>query len=119
MSIDEAISHFFSQTLRKSNLLDIVHLYDREVELFYEEQILENKKEYSKSWSKIMLVVMEFDSKSLPTSPSGNLSSSNYDLSGAAGARLKDKDRQAIKDKFHVSSSGRCPSCFLLTWFRF
>lgn len=94
--------HYILKTLRKSGLIDIVHLFDREVELFYEEQILENKKEYSKSWSKIMLVVMEFDSKSLPTSPSGNFSSSNYDLSGTTAARLKDKDRQVIKDKFHV-----------------
>ena len=66
--------------------------------MFYEEQILENKKDYSKSWGKIMVVVMEFDSRSQPTSPSG----SNYDLQAAGGARLKDKDRQIIKDKFHI-----------------
>lgn len=94
------------QTLRKSGLMAIVNMYDRDVELFYEEQILENKKEYSKSWSRILHIFREVDSRSQPTSPSGGLSysGSSYELSQQlSNMKLKDKERQAIKEKFSVS----------------
>lgn len=82
--------------------MTIVNMFDRDVELFYEEQILENKKEYSKSWSKILHILREVDGRSLPTSPSQSYSS--YELSQQlSNMRLKDKERQAIKEKFSVS----------------
>lgn len=87
--------------------MTIVNMYDRDVELFYEEQILENKKEYSKSWSKILHIFREVDSRSLPTSPSvghGLSAASSFELSQQlSNMKLKDKERQAIKEKFSVS----------------
>ena len=78
--------------------MGIVNMYDRDVEKFYEEQILENKKEYSKSWSKILQVILEIDNKPI-VSPSGASFEMNQQMSNM---KLKDKDRQLIKDKFHV-----------------
>lgn len=90
--------------------MTIVNMYDRDVELFYEEQILENKKEYSKSWSKILHIFRDVDNRSLPTSPSSSglsamTAGSSYELSqqSLSNMKLKDKERQAIKDKFAVS----------------
>lgn len=87
--------------------MTIVNLYDRDVELFYEEQILENKKEYSKSWSKILHIFRDLDARPLPTSASSSglsTAGSSYELSQQlSNMKLKDKERQAIKDKFAVS----------------
>lgn len=60
---------------------------------------MENKKEYSKSWSKILQVILEIDSRSFQSQPS----TSNYEMSQQlGGGKMKDKERQVIKDKFHV-----------------
>lgn len=81
--------------------MGIVNMYDRDVEIFYDEQILENKKEYSKSWSKILQVILEIDNKQLGPGAPGS-SASGFDMTQQHGMKLKDKERQIIKDKFHV-----------------
>ena len=76
----------------------IVNLYDRDVELLYEEHILESKKEYSKSWSKILHVLRDVpDARSPPSTPSSALDQQ------VANMKLRDRERQAIKDRFAVS----------------
>ena len=101
--------NYILKTLRKSSLVNIVNMYDRDIELFYEEQILQNKKDYSKSWSKILQIILEYDAKgnslTHSSSGSGTLGHSgygNYDFSPhGSNVKMKDKERQVIKDKFY------------------
>src|SRR5699024_10859111 len=105
---------YILKTLRKSHLLEIVTLYPRskEIEISYEDNIRAYKRKYFESWNKVLNHVLEvnnpisqqrtvasphYHSATLPHSQS-----MNYSLSAAASSsfRLKDKDRQNIKDKF-------------------
>lgn len=83
------------QTLRKSTLLNIVHMYNPNIEVIYEEQILENKLTYSQSWSKVLHFLLEVDKpysqQRVAPDVTGNPS------------KMKDKHRQNIKDRFYVS----------------
>lgn len=95
----------------------ILNLYDRDAEVFYEELILESKKEYSKSWSRILHMLRDVDSGRSSASASGHgfpagmtaggsfsSGGSSYDLSQQlSNMKLKEKERQAIKEKFSVS----------------
>lgn len=83
------------QTLRKSTLLDIVHLYNQNIEYFYEDQILENKRIYSQSWSRVLHFILELDKP---------LSQQRLapEMSQMMNMKLKDRDRRNIKDKFAV-----------------
>lgn len=74
--------HYILRTLHKSGLLDVVHTYDRTLGQQYQDNIRDQKRLYSQSWSRVLHYVLEVDR---PLSP---------------GAKLKDKDRQSIKDKF-------------------
>ncbi|RWS02874.1 exocyst complex component 7-like protein [Dinothrombium tinctorium] len=85
--------HYILQTLRKSHLLDIVSLYEREIEFIYESKIIENKRVYSQSWSRVLHFVLEMDK---PLSQQRMVPEMNQ----IANMKLKDKDRQNIKDKF-------------------
>ena len=69
-------------------------MYNSEIEMVYEEQILENKRTYSQCWSRVLHYVLEIDK---PLSQPRTLP----DMNGG-GLKLKDKDRQNIKDKFAV-----------------
>ena len=84
--------HYILKSLRKTNLLDIVHLYNHKIECFYEDQILENKRIYSQSWSRVLNYVFELDANNKPVLEGGP--------STLANMRLKDKDKRYIKDKF-------------------
>lgn len=76
--------------------MKIVHLYNSEIEAVYEEQILECKRIYSQSWSRVLHYVLEVDK---PVSQQRIMPEMNQ----LPNMRLKDKDRQNIKDKFSVS----------------
>ena len=76
--------------------MKIVHLYNSEIEAVYEEQILECKRIYSQSWSRVLHYVLEVDK---PVSQQRIMPEMNH----LPNMRLKDKDRQNIKDKFSVS----------------
>ncbi|XP_074602696.1 exocyst complex component 7 [Brevipalpus obovatus] len=81
-------THYILKTLRRSSLLEIVRLYNHDIELVYEKQIMENKRIYSQSWSRVLHYILE-----LEKGPS-------MDTSDSANAKLKEKDRQMIKDRF-------------------
>lgn len=71
-------------------------MYNPEVEAYYESQMLEAKRVYSQSWSRVLHYVLEIDK---PLSQQRM----QPEMLAVAGMRLKDKDRQNIKDKFNVS----------------
>lgn len=77
--------HYILKSLQRTGLSQVIQLYSRDVEDHYNDQILEQKRLYSQSWSRVLHYVMEVD-KPLPV------------MSGSS--KLKDKDRQNIKDKF-------------------
>lgn len=70
-----------------------MELYNKEIEKVYEKQIIENKRIYSQSWSRVLHFIIEIDNKA-PSPESIEM----------ANMKLKEKDRQMIKDKFSVSS---------------
>lgn len=74
--------HYVLRALVRSGLLEVVQGYEPTLGEQYEEQIRDQKRLYSQSWSRVLHYVLELDR---PV---------------AAGAKLRDKDRQGIKDKF-------------------
>lgn len=99
-------THYILRTLRKSSLLEIVHLFNTDIEAAYEDQIRQHKREYFKSWDKVLHHIVEGNTShhrgSITNTSTMPSSMSAYSLSAAVGTalRLKDKDRQNIKDKF-------------------
>ena len=106
---------YILKTLRKSHLLEIVTLCQRgkDIESTYEDKIRQYKRKYFESWNKVLHHVLDMSNpisqQRAVASPHYNSSatmphsqSMNYGLSAAASSsfRLKDKDRQNIKDKF-------------------
>ncbi|KAI1285928.1 Exocyst complex component 7 [Halotydeus destructor] len=81
--------HYILKTLRKSSLLGIVHLYNPNIEMIYEEQIVDNRRTYSQCWSKILHILLEMDKPYAQHRGSVDM-----------GAKMKDKERQNIKDRF-------------------
>uniref|UniRef100_T1J1M1 Vitellogenin domain-containing protein n=1 Tax=Strigamia maritima TaxID=126957 RepID=T1J1M1_STRMM len=77
--------NYISKSLQRSGLLEIVQMYNKDIEEHFNDQIREHKRLYSHSWSRVLHYVMEVDKPLSPFSTTG---------------KLKDKDRQNIKDKF-------------------
>jgi len=71
-------------------------MYSPDIESVYEEQMLDCKRIYSQSWSRVLHYVLEIDK---PLSQQRTLP----EMNNMASMKLKDKDRQNIKDKFSVS----------------
>ncbi|XP_025081121.1 exocyst complex component 7-like [Pomacea canaliculata] len=82
--------NYIIKSLRKTGLLDLLLLWNKEVALYYEEQIREQKRIYSQSWSKVLHYILEMD-KPMSLQRAQNIDST---------VKLKDKERQNIKDKF-------------------
>ncbi|KAH7970301.1 hypothetical protein HPB49_002387 [Dermacentor silvarum] len=80
--------HYVLRALVRSGLLEVVQMYEPTLGQQYEEQIRDQKRLYSQSWSRVLHYVLEVD-RPLSTS-----------AVAAGGAKLRDKDRQTIKDKF-------------------
>lgn len=72
-------------SLRRSGMIDIVHLWNVEVESFYEDQINNQKRIYSQSWSRVLYFISD-NMKQVPSVP--------------LDVKLKDKERNVIKEKF-------------------
>ncbi|XP_076343412.1 exocyst complex component 7-like isoform X1 [Tachypleus tridentatus] len=53
--------HYIQKTLQNSGLLDIVHLYNDNVGEHYNDEIRDQKRIYSQSWSRVLHYVMEVD----------------------------------------------------------
>ncbi|KAK3772011.1 hypothetical protein RRG08_008250 [Elysia crispata] len=81
--------NYIIKALTRSGLLDILSKWNPQIATFYESQILEQKRDYSKSWSKVLHIILEVDK---PMSQQRAASQDN--------AKLKDKERQNIKDRF-------------------
>lgn len=79
--------HYVLRALVRSGLLQVVQMYEPTLGQQYEEQIRDQKRLYSQSWSRVLHYVLEVE-RPLSTSLA------------ASGAKLRDKDRQSIKDKF-------------------
>ncbi|OTF80473.1 exocyst complex component 7-like protein, partial [Euroglyphus maynei] len=122
-------TYYILKTLTTSSLLSIVSLYRSNVNDDYQSQIREFKMDYYKCWNKVVHYIDEINNPTI-LSPqqqqrSGTMSSSSssysmipnshssYSLSSGMSTisghhqpqqppmlRLKDKDRQIIKDKF-------------------
>ncbi|XP_053390716.1 exocyst complex component 7-like [Mercenaria mercenaria] len=80
--------NYILKSLRRSGLIDLIHKWNKDVEMFYEEQIMDQKKAYSQSWSRVMHFILEMNE------PMSSQRMANPD------AKLKDKEKQNIKDKF-------------------
>lgn len=79
--------NYILRSLRRSSMLDVVHLWNNEVKVFYEGQIVNQKRIYSQSWSRVLHYISE---NQKPVSASGV----------SPDAKLKEKDRNLIKEKF-------------------
>lgn len=80
--------NYILKSLKRSGLIELIHMWNKDVEMFYEDKILEQKKHYSQSWSRVMHYLLEINE------PMSTQRMTNPD------AKLKEKERQNIKDKF-------------------
>ncbi|XP_037794907.1 exocyst complex component 7-like isoform X1 [Penaeus monodon] len=76
--------HYILKTLQNSELLNLVALVEPQCDKMYNDQIMEQKKLYSQSWSKVLHYLNHED----------------VPISVIQAGKLRDKDRQLIKDKF-------------------
>nr|XP_022317567.1 exocyst complex component 7-like isoform X1 [Crassostrea virginica] len=83
--------HYILKSLRRSGLLDLIHTWNKDVGQFYEDRINEQKKAYSESWSKVMHYITEVHEP---------ISQQRIHALESSKEKLKDKERQNIKDKF-------------------
>nr|XP_002731109.1 PREDICTED: exocyst complex component 7-like [Saccoglossus kowalevskii] len=81
--------HYILKSLQRSGLIKLVECAKENVEQQYEDIILEQKRQYSKSWSKVLTNILEVHK---PVS--------SQRATPEIGGKLKDRDRQNIKDKF-------------------
>jgi len=87
--------HYIIKALRRTCLLEIVHLHNSGIESNYGDQIRDQKRVYSQSWSRVLHYVMEVDKPISQARASLNTASQV-----PTGMKLRDKDKQNIKDKF-------------------
>lgn len=76
-------SSYILKALQRTNLLEMVCLAEPDCESNYERIIRDLKKSYQKTWSKLLVNVSQLD-----------------DLPKVTGAKLRDKERSSIKDRF-------------------
>ncbi|BFZ03734.1 hypothetical protein BsWGS_06773 [Bradybaena similaris] len=79
--------NYIIKSLTRSGLLELLSAWNKEIADFYNSQILEQKREYSQSWSKALHYILEMDKPLSQHRAQDNV-------------KLKDKERQNIKDKF-------------------
>lgn len=82
--------NYILKSLKNTGLLELLLLQNKEVARFYNEQITEQKRIYSESWSKVLHYILEMD-KPMSLQRAHQMDST---------VKLKDKERQNIKDKF-------------------
>jgi len=82
--------NYIIKSLERTGLLKfIVSSWNEDIKNYYYSQIMEQKKEYSACWSKVLHYVLEMDKPM-----------SLHKTHGSDTVKLKDKERQIIKDKF-------------------
>ncbi|XP_071797550.1 exocyst complex component 7-like isoform X1 [Asterias amurensis] len=80
--------HYILKSLERSELMKLVIISTPDIETHYADIIREQKKEYSKSWNKVLFHILEV-----------NKPMSTQRVTQDA-SKLKDRERQQIKDKF-------------------
>ncbi|CAH1795265.1 unnamed protein product, partial [Owenia fusiformis] len=84
--------NYILKSMKKSGLLSVVHLWNPDVEKYYDDQIVEQKRRYSQSWSRVLHYVMEGFK---PISQQKTESPASVHMKDfLRGVELKDKDRQ-------------------------
>ncbi|XP_054724475.1 exocyst complex component 7-like [Uloborus diversus] len=86
--------HYIVRALQRTGLLEIVQLHNPGAENNYMDQIREQKRVYSQSWSRVLHYVMEVDK------PISQQRASLNTAQVPVSMKLRDKDKQNIKDKF-------------------
>lgn len=81
--------NYIQKSLKRSGLLELIHSWNKDVCQYYDDQILEQKRYYSQSWSKVLHYILEV-----------NEPMSVQRTQAAEPVKLKDKQKQNIKDKF-------------------
>lgn len=81
--------HYILKSLKRSGLLDLIHTWNKDVGQYYEDRINEQKKLYSESWSRVMHYITEVHEPI-----------SQQRIQAMETSKLKDKEKQNIKDKF-------------------
>ncbi|XP_059167515.1 exocyst complex component 7-like [Physella acuta] len=79
--------NYILKSLTRSGLIELLKAWNKEIAVFYNNQIIEQKKDYSQSWSKVLHYILEMDK------PFSQQRAQEH-------VKLKDKERQNIKDKF-------------------
>ncbi|KAH9519228.1 Exocyst complex component 7 [Bulinus truncatus] len=79
--------NYIVKALKRSGLIDLLLTWNKDIASFYNDQILEQKRDYSQSWSKVLHYILEMDK------PMSQHRAQDH-------VKLKDKERQNIKDKF-------------------
>lgn len=77
--------HYILKSLQRSNLLDLVAISEIDCEKRYQKNIQDLKKAYLNSWSKLLSNISPLD-----------------DIPKPFGGKMKDKERNIIKDRFFV-----------------
>ncbi|XP_048763303.2 exocyst complex component 7-like [Ostrea edulis] len=83
--------HYILKSLRRSGLMELIHTWNKDVGQYYEDRITEQKKQYSESWSRVMHYITEVHEP---------ISQQRIQAMISSKERLKDKEKQNIKDKF-------------------
>ncbi|KAG7170358.1 Exocyst complex component 7-like [Homarus americanus] len=84
--------NYILKTLHSSELLNLVALVEPQCDKMYNDQIMEQKRLYSQSWSRVLHYLVNHE---------------DVPLSVIQAGKLRDKDRQLIKDKFAMSKVQR------------
>ncbi|XP_028967641.1 exocyst complex component 7 [Galendromus occidentalis] len=82
--------HYIYQSLQRSGLLEVVQEFYPSMGEHYLENLREEKRKYSQSWSTVLHYIVDVDRSLTVASPRGS----------ADSLKIKEKDRQAIKEKF-------------------
>ncbi|KAL8579445.1 hypothetical protein ACOMHN_026810 [Nucella lapillus] len=82
--------NYILKALKRTALLELLLMWNKDVTKYYDDQIVEQKRQYSLSWSKVLHYILEVD-KPMSVQRATQMDST---------VKLKDKERQNIKDKF-------------------
>ncbi|XP_019616759.1 PREDICTED: exocyst complex component 7-like isoform X3 [Branchiostoma belcheri] len=84
--------HYILKTIKSSGLLQVVVLQTSDIVEHYEDIIREQKRLYSKSWSGVLRHILEISGKTVSQQRAAPQMGKKF--------KLKDKERQTIKDRF-------------------
>lgn len=77
--------HYILKSLQRTSLLDLVAMTEPDCEKYYQELIQELKNSYQKSWARLLANISPLD-----------------DLPRPLNGKIRDKERQILKERFSV-----------------